>query len=186
MPKTTQDDTLRLTLDQVQSLQDQAGRRGAQLQRKLGLPVQDAEDLRQELLVDLIARLQSFDPARGSLGGFSRVVMRNQSTRLAQRHCRKLTAQGGHFLPLSRAEHIEDMAPAHTPPTGGISLQQGLRGLTPADQYLCCALSEHSVTSLTTMAGFGSRSSIYRRIRNLRPQLALAGLGPGWDVLARA
>ncbi len=42
---------------------DAAARR---LQRRLGVPAHDPEDLRQDLILDLIGRLSVYEPARGS------------------------------------------------------------------------------------------------------------------------
>src|SRR5882724_9987861 len=55
------------------------------LVRRLGLPGHEQEDLRQELLVDLIARLKWFDPARGTLNAFANVIIRHRAGRLARR-----------------------------------------------------------------------------------------------------
>lgn len=176
--------TRRLSLDELQILQAQAASGGVKLQRKLRLPAQDAEDMSQELLVDLLSRLADYDPDRGSLGAYAHVVMRHHASRLADRYCRHLTAQGGHALPLTVVEHLA-VSPAWEAASEGLVVHQGLKGLSGADRRLCHALCQHSVATLT-MAGFGSRSSIYRRIRDLRPVLTLFGLGSGWDVLARA
>ena len=43
----------------------------------------DLDDLRQDLLLDVIARLRSFDPDRGSLGAFAGTVMGAASIALA-------------------------------------------------------------------------------------------------------
>ena len=76
---------------------DAAARR---LRRKLVLPAADNDDLRQDLLVDLICRLLGFDARRGSIGAFANIVLRNQSSRIAMRHHRQRRAQGGSLLSL--------------------------------------------------------------------------------------
>ncbi len=55
------------------------------LVRNLQLPVHQREDLRQELLLDLIARLKRFDPARGTLNAFASVIIRHRVGRLGKR-----------------------------------------------------------------------------------------------------
>ena len=49
------------------------------------LPRADLDDLRQDLLVDLIRRLPAFDARRGSIGAFAGIVLRNQASRIATR-----------------------------------------------------------------------------------------------------
>lgn len=68
--------------------------------RRLRLSPSDRDDLRQQLLVDLIRRLHGFDPARGSLGAFAGVVMRHESARIATRMMRERQAHGGPLLSL--------------------------------------------------------------------------------------
>ena len=59
---------------------DVAARR---LHRKLTLPAADLDDLRQDLLIDLICRLPGFDKRRGTIGAFANIVLRNQCSRIA-------------------------------------------------------------------------------------------------------
>jgi RNA polymerase sigma-70 factor (ECF subfamily) len=56
----------------LQILVHEADLAARRLVRRLRLPAHEREDLRQDLLVDLIARLPAFDPARGRLGAFAR------------------------------------------------------------------------------------------------------------------
>ena len=76
MRRSISQDDLRTVLHEA----DVAARR---LLRQLRLPCHDLDDLRQDLLADLIARLRGFDPERGSLGAFSGIVLANRSTRIA-------------------------------------------------------------------------------------------------------
>src|SRR5262245_58868425 len=55
------------------------------LVRRLCLPEVDVDDVRQDLLVDLLSRLRAFDATRGTLGGFAGLIMANRATRLARR-----------------------------------------------------------------------------------------------------
>ncbi len=177
----------RLSIDEVQALTQRAARAGARLQRKLNLPQHDAEDLCQDLLLDFLERFHKFDRARGSLGAFSTTVMAHHSSRLADRHCKQFTAQGGAMLPITEAAHVvcalSEGAEACrlSRCDDRLALQSALHRLGPDDRRFCHALIEDPVAALAS-AGFGSRSSIYRRIRRLRPVLAISGFGPGWDV----
>jgi len=174
------------------------------LRRKLVLPAADLDDLRQDLLVDLICRLPGFDARRGSIGAFANIVLRNQSSRIAMRHHRQRRAQGGRLLSLdaplpgSRVPVGETLGEAdglaawHGQPCCAATatelqhdLQTALARLPADDLRFCAALAHRQVTALAA-EGFGSRSALYRRIANLRNVLTAHGLGPVWDDLAAA
>ena len=70
-------------------LRRQASIGAARLVRQFRLSPHEREDLQQDFLVDLIARLKSFDPARGSLGAFASTVVAHQAGRMAARICRE-------------------------------------------------------------------------------------------------
>jgi|GEM_PF-2341408 len=76
---------------------DVASRR---LHRRLCLPAADLDDLRQDLLIDLIRRLSAFDASRGSIGAFAGIVLRNQASRIALRHHRDRCSRGGALVSL--------------------------------------------------------------------------------------
>jgi hypothetical protein len=67
---------------------DEADAAAARLRRRLRLSRADQDDLRQDLLLDLIRRLPAFDARRGSIGAFAGIVLRNQSARIAARVAR--------------------------------------------------------------------------------------------------
>ena len=186
------------------TLIDEAGRAARRLHRKLALPAADLDDLRQDLLVDLICRLPGFDARRGSIGAFANIVLRNRSSRIAIRHHRKRRAQGGTVLSLDApvagsaeplgcllaeadglaARHGQDRETQADIQTRE-ALRSALARLPEADRRFCYALAHRSVTALAT-EGFGSRSALYRRIADLRHVLTAYGLGPCWDDLAAA
>ncbi len=180
---------------------DTAARR---LRRKLVLHAADHDDLRQDLLVDLICRLPGFDARRGSIGAFANIVLRNQSSRIAMRHHRQRRAQGGSLLslevPLAGArEPVGDtlteedgLAAWHGQACCAAAvtelhhaLQAALARLPAEDRRFCAALAHRPVTALVA-EGFGSRSALYRRLADLRHVLTAHGLGPAWDDLAAA
>lgn len=180
---------------------DLAARR---LQRKLRLPAADLDDLRQDLLVDLICRLPGFDKRRGTIGAFANIVLRNQCSRIAIRHHRQHRAQGGTMLSLDApvaysveplggllaendglaALHGQDRCAAADVETRE-AFQSALARLPEADRRFCCTLAHRSVMALAA-EGFGSRSALYRRLVDLRHVLTAYGLGPSWDDLAAA
>lgn len=180
---------------------DAAARR---LRRKLVLSTADHDDLRQDLLVDLICRLPGFDARRGSIGAFANIVLRNQSSRIAMRHHRQRRAQGGSLLSLEvpLAGTREPVGDTLTEDDGLAAwhgqnccatavtelhhaLQAALARLPAEDRRFCAALAHRPVTALAT-EGFGSRSALYRRLADLRHVLTAHGLGPAWDDLAAA
>ena len=157
-----------------------------------GLPACDQDDLRQELLVDLIRRLPAYDPDRGSLGAFANVVLRNQATRIAARVMRERRATGGALLSLDAARpdgttladtlsEADGLATWQSGPQAipraerRIDVDRALGELDDPDQALCAALAHWSVDELVAR-GFGSRASLYRRLAALRPVLAAYGL----------
>jgi RNA polymerase sigma-70 factor (ECF subfamily) len=55
---------------------DETDAAAARLRRRLGLPRVDLDDLRQDLLLDLIRRLPAFYARRGSIGAFAGIKTR--------------------------------------------------------------------------------------------------------------
>ncbi len=176
---------------------DRAARR---LQRKLALPVADIDDLRQDLLVDLICRLPGFDARRGSIGAFANIVLRNQSSRIAIRHHRQRRAQGGTMLSLDApvAGSAEPLG-CLLAETDGLAAWHGRDGCATEDaetrhdlaralaelpddlRRLCAALGTCAAADLARREGI-SRSALYRRVARLRLELAMRGLGGRWDT----
>ena len=193
-----------ITPADLSTLIAEADAAACRLRRKLVLPAADHDDLRQDLLVDLICRLPGFDARRGTIGAFANIVLRNQSSRIAMRHHRQRRAQGGSILslavPLAGAREpvgdtlTEDdgLAAWHgqTCCAAAVTelhhaLQAALARLPAEDRRFCAALAHRPVTALAA-EGFGSRSALYRRLADLRHVLTAHGLGPAWDDLAAA
>lgn len=193
-----------LSRSDLATLINEANAAARRLHRKLALPTADLDDLRQDLLVDLICRLPGFDAQRGSLGAFANIILRNQASRIALRHHQQRRAQNGMLLsldvPLSGSR--EPIGQTLTEADGlaswygqectteedlevGLALSRALARLPEADRRLCAALAHRSVAALATQ-GFGSRSALYRRITDLRHVLTAYGLGPLWDDFAKA
>jgi len=196
---------IKLSPNHIRIITSEAETAAKRLQRRLGLPVCDREDLRQDLLIDLLRRLPDYNAERGSLGAFSGLILRNQSSRIAMRIMRQRRAQSGGLLSLDAPMGGDD----HRPISETIREDDGLSpwlGQTVGDQTraedrhaltivlghlsetdvkLCAALASRSITTLAR-DGFGSRSALYRRLSNLRFILTAHGLGPAWDELATA
>lgn len=193
-----------ITPADLSTLIAEADAAACRLRRKLVLPAVDHDDLRQDLLVDLICRLPGFDARRGSIGAFANIVLRNQSSRIAMRHHRQRRAQGGSLLSLEvplagTREPVGDtltegdgLAAWHGQTCCAAAgtelhhaLQAALARLPAEDRRFCAALAHRPVTALAA-EGFGSRSALYRRLADLRHVLTAHGLGPAWDDLAAA
>ena len=102
---------IKLSPDDIETIISEADTAARRLRRRLGLPACDREDLGQDLLIDLLRRLPAFDPARGSLGAFAGLVLRNQSSRIAIRIMRERRAQGGGLLSLDAPSGPDDQRP---------------------------------------------------------------------------
>ena len=65
-----------------------ASRRAGHLARQIKDPARDRDDLRQDILLDLLQRAHRFDPVRGSWGAFVIVVTGHAALTLLARHLR--------------------------------------------------------------------------------------------------
>ncbi len=195
----------KLSPDNVQTIIRETQAAAKRLQRRLGLPACDQEDLCQDLLIDLLRRLPAYNPERGSLGAFSGLILRNQASRIAMRTMRKRRLQGGGLLSLDAPFGGDDPRPLvemiaedqgldawhGQSATAAENIEQrnaiesALGHLPDNDRRLCAAVSARPVAALAAN-GFGSRSALYRRLSNLRFTLTAHGLGPSWDELRRA
>ena len=195
---------IELSPDDIETIIREADAAAQRLRRKLCLPICEREDLGQDLLVDLLRRLPAYDPARGSVGAFANIVLRNKSSRIAMRDHSQRRAQGGSLLSLEvpLAGTREPVGETLTEEDGLAAwhgqtccaaavtelhhaLQAALARLPAEDRRFCAALAHRPVTALAA-EGFGSRSALYRRLADLRHVLTAHGLGPAWDDLAAA
>ncbi|WP_374589119.1 sigma factor [Novosphingobium sp.] len=168
------------------TLQREAKSGARRLVRRLCLCSDAQADICQELLVDLLARLRHFDPDRGTLGAFAGRIVANQSCCIAKRIIRErqlvpcTLEEAG--IAANRIPEDRGMWAHLAPPIDPITAVQlrldiarcGTR-LTGADADLCSGLVEHGVSELVRQ-GLGSRSSIYRRIAELRALFAASGM----------
>ena len=191
--------------DDLQILLHEADITARRLVRQLRLPRADLEDIRQDLLVDLIARLPAYDPERGSLGAFAGVVLRNQVTRIAGKVKRQRQLHGAVLVSLdepvpdSDSLNVGDLVAeedglaallgqpvdAFAEIERRLDVERALGGLGRADGRLCAELSRATADRLAAR-GRGTRSGLYRRVKNLRLSLTALGLQSAWDVSARA
>ena len=163
---------------------DVAARR---LLRQLRLSRDDLDDLRQDLLVDLLARLSGFDPGRGTMGAFAGLVMVNRARRIAKKVFHHRRMFGVHPLSLdeplangdgaTRGDLVpeeEGLAAFLGQPVNAaveahrrLDVELALGALPRSDRELCSHLVDRSPNELS-LEGQGSRASIYRRVYDIR------------------
>lgn len=174
--------TKTLSLRNTDPIAARADASAARLCQRLSLPPSEKDDLRQELLADLIRRLERFDATRGSLGAFATVVLRHQSARIAERIVTDHGRFGGPLLSLDMPVGPEPLV--ETLPEEGdtqavserrIDVVRVVSRLPRRDRAFCCAISRWPVDHLAAQ-GFCSRAGLYRRLRELRCVFAAHGL----------
>jgi hypothetical protein len=173
-------------------LRREAGIAAARLVRQFRLPHHERDDLRQDLLVDLIARLKSFESARGTLRAFAGTVVAHQARRLADRIRRERMVFAlvslDDPLPDSDGATVGDMiaeadgyAALLGQPTDRfaeverrLDLDRVLSTLPRSAVALCAALALRTPTEISRN-GIGARATIYREVREIRLRLLTAG-----------
>ena len=184
-----------ISRDDLQILLHEADTFSRRLVRQLRRPRVDLDDVRQDLLVDLIARLPAYDPDRGSIGAFAGVVLRNQTTRIAAKVNRQRRLHGA--VPVSLDEPVPDSdgltrgdlvaeeeglpallgqpVDAFAEIERRLDVERAMGRLGLADGRLCAELSRATADRLAA-SGRGARSSLYRRVKDLRLALTAMGL----------
>jgi RNA polymerase sigma-70 factor (ECF subfamily) len=199
---------LRITPADLQIIQHETDIAARRLIRKLRLPSADRADIRQELLADLIARLPAFDASRGTIGAFAGVVLMHKAAEIARVIRRERLLFGA--VPISLDEPVRgakgatrgDLVAEHDglgahlgQPTDRfaevdrrLAVQRAIGALPRQDRALCAALLDatpHRLAARSSAAShLGARSSLYRRLREVRLAFIATGLAPAWDVWA--
>ncbi|WP_431304011.1 sigma factor [Sediminicoccus sp. BL-A-41-H5] len=188
-----------LTLTALHRLRPILRRESRRTLRLARLPGHDREDVEQEMVLDLLARLSSFDPERGSLEAFATVCFRHRGYRLAQqaqrdRQRQHLTAfdevdagssDAGGDETLTLAEILPEAAGLGAwwgQPTDAVAalerridLDRAAPVIDPRDRSLCAELSAIAPSAAIAAAGT-SRATAYRRIAEMRLRLFAAGI----------
>lgn len=168
---------------------DMADRAAARLCRQDRGSRLEQEDVRQDLLLDLLSRLGAYDPTRGSLETFASVCFRHRSARVRQaahranffRHPIELDAPsimgGGMRVTDTLSGDNGFRAWVGQPTDHQIELEQRLDldrilAALPNDMSLLCVALVTDQPPPPTVAA-RSRSTRHRRVRNLRKRLAV-------------
>jgi RNA polymerase sigma-70 factor (ECF subfamily) len=173
-----------------------ADRIARRIVRQYRIPGHEHEDLRQDLLTDIFARLKSFDPNRGDLGAFAASCFEHRATRLIERIRRSRATMSAVSLddpqPGSEGLTIGDTiaeADGYAARLGQVTdafaaverrldLDRAL-GTLPADFLsLCAELAERSPHEVAK-ASPSSRATVYRQVHELRLCLLVAGIPAG-------
>lgn len=163
---------------------EQASMRSRLLCTTAGFSPDEVEDVRQDLIVDLLRRSPKFDSARGDLDGFAYGVMQNHATVLIARRRRRVNHEilvGDLREPDS--EDVDDVltkrAAADQFPAlnEAIDVQRVLRTLPTRLQTLAMLLASMSITEVCAVTG-KSRSRIFQLRREIRAAFVRAGLAP--------
>ena len=169
-----------------------AGRTAMRICRRCRTHLLEWEDVRQELLLDLWSRLDAFDLQRGPAGPFVSMCFRHRSARLLKSARREMQAR--HPLQLDGQAEVggtEPLAGNLTEadgyaawigqPTDGfaqlerqLDLDRALSTLSAEALTICAALIA-SDTDPASAAGL-SRTTMHRRVHDLRYQLLAAGI----------
>jgi len=157
----------------------QAGIRASKLVKTLGLPLEEWDDLRQELLLDYLRRRDRYQSGRGEHRGFIYGVVRNRACRLAiQGKRRSLISEplDDQLLTQQVEESLPAVLSAQSLETQ-LDVQKLLSTLPEHLREVAVLLSEMSVPDVQRHTG-KSRARIYQFIDEIRQAFQEAGLAP--------
>jgi len=155
------------------------------LVRQFRLPADHRDDFRQDLLVDLLRRVTTFNPGRGTLGAFAGTLARHQSGRIVRRIRREqpVFVQATKPSAFSSSIDFEGGDAGNVDPPDNdyllherrIDLKRALGELPPDDVRLCRDLIELTPTEIC-QHGARSRASVYRAIKRIRAHMIRRGV----------
>lgn len=152
----------------------------------------DADDARQDLLLDFVRRWPRFDRGRGDSDGFIRGVMRNHATVLIARRSRRVCQEVfTEDIPTPESDSPDNLLDRwhRADPTMALHIsldvRRVMRRLPLRLQRLAGLLCELSVAEICLMTG-KPRSGIYQMIWELRAAFITAGLRRTRDITSAA
>jgi RNA polymerase sigma-70 factor (ECF subfamily) len=184
----------RLALADLDAVHSIARCQARRLCRTLGRPDHEREDIEQDMLLDLLTRLPSFDPARGTLAAFATVCFQHRASRLAtrlrreqrERHAASLDdAVPGQEEALTLADIIPESAgyaawcgqqtDAVAALERRLDLDRAGAIIDQRDHCICASLTQSTPHELGKQGPL-PRSALYRRIGEMRLCLLAAGI----------
>jgi RNA polymerase sigma-70 factor (ECF subfamily) len=163
--------------------------------RTLGVPETDIDDLRQDLLLEVLQRGLRFDPARAAWVTFVEMISRHAADDLANRIVQARRADGGSIdapvvmadgsrLSLSEILSEEDgLAALWNGPVDSflaverrIDLERFINALPDQLRRLCRLLQTETPAVAQRLSG-ASTAAFYRDLQELRMRLRAVGLG---------
>lgn len=181
------------------ALQRSAARIARRIVRACRIPSHEQEDICQDLLLDLFARLKAFHPGRGEIGAFAASCFEHRATRLVARIKRRRALMapvslddpqpGGDGLTLGDTMAEADgygawlgqVVATFDAVERRIDLERAL-GTLPAEFHsLCAELIERSPHEAAKAAP-ASRATLYRQLHELRLRLLVAGIAAGRET----
>jgi len=162
-------------------LQHLAQREAKRICRIARLPGHEADDIRQDMLLDLLPRLSAFDPARGSVAAFAVTCFRHRGSRIMRRRgVSRRIGLGGQDTGSRRDDQDDACDQADTNDAIGalelrLDLARACAVLDEADAALCVALSNCTAHALARRTG-ASRAGLYRRMHEIRMRMLAAGI----------
>ncbi|MCL4852310.1 MAG: hypothetical protein KJZ78_13125, partial [Bryobacteraceae bacterium] len=161
----------------------QASCRASLLVSSGGLPGDDWDDLRQEMVLDCLERMPWFNPDRGDWRAFVRGVVRNHSAVLATRESRRIRFES--LSPDDDNGHEHNLEPVSCDPTEALVLsadvQRVIASLPDNLRTLAVELTEMTVAEIAVKRG-RSTQWIYHLIKRLRKAFVNAGVTPATAV----
>jgi hypothetical protein len=177
--------------DYLQAAQNAAATRAYQLAARTGMSREDREEIKQELLTDLLAQSQHYDSTRGSLGTFTGVVSKNRATELLDRYMKDkkhltfvstVAANDGSEEQWNLLDK-GDVIPLWAVDDDLFDLSMALRDLDKAvrcmnteQQNLFELLLTEADMASACRAYHGSAATFYRRVSDLKMHLRMFGI----------
>jgi DNA-directed RNA polymerase specialized sigma24 family protein len=131
------------------------------------LPAHDHDDIRQDILVELVSRLHLYEPARGRLGPFLGKLARHAGGRLTGRLRSEKRRYQNLVDPTALASHdfLERSA----------AVRKALQALNDEEHLLLTMLTRHTPAEVGRQEGC-SRATVYRDMNSLKMSFLLAGV----------
>lgn len=164
----------------------QASCRASLLVASGGFRSDDWEDLKQEMVLDVLRRSPKFDPARGDWQGFVRGVVRNHAAVLVMRARRRAPEiLSEDLMNREGANNADSLDVLDKRPSPGVvdalhlslDVRRVVESLPTKLQSLAVLLGHMPVQDVCQHAG-KSRSRVYQMTRQIREAFLRAGLSP--------